>query len=68
MSKTTLSKAEYAQLTSKKRPSKMQPMADKKPQTEIKMLQNEVKALWEAHSHLLIELNRLKAEQNDSAH
>lgn len=59
MPKTTITKSEYAQLTGKKIPSKMKPKPDKKPQTEIKMLQNEVAALWKAHTELLVLYNNI---------
>ena len=37
----------------------MKPKPDKKPQTEIKMLQNEVAALWKAHTELLVLYNNI---------
>lgn len=70
LGKNILTKKELATALQSKgsTPSKMKPQKKDPTPAEIKMLQNEVKALWEAHSHLLIELNRLKDEQNDCTH
>lgn len=64
--KSTMSAAEYRALTgAKERPAKMEPQKSTATPTEIKMLQNEVKALWTAHSELLVELNKLKGEGDE---
>lgn len=63
MGKTTITKEEYKKLNTKKVPSRMEPKKDASVNTEIKMLKNEVAALWKAHTELLVLYNKLEQEE-----
>ncbi len=41
----------------------MEPKKDASVNTEIKMLKNEVAALWKAHTELLVLYNKLEQEE-----
>ena len=63
MGKTIITKEEIKKLNTKKVPSRMEPQKDASVNTEIKMLKNEVAALWKAHTELLVLYNKFKQEE-----
>jgi len=63
MSKQTMTPAEYKSRA--KRPAKMAPQGKTSEDSRIKQLEREVKALWEAHSLLQCDINKLKGGSDD---
>jgi len=61
MAKETMSPAEYKA----RKPARMAPQGKTSEANQIKQLEREVKALWEAHSLLQCDINKLKGGADD---
>ena len=61
MAKETMSPAEYKA----RKPAKMAPQGNSTLENRVKQLERENKALWEAHSLLQIDINKLKEGADD---
>lgn len=60
----SMTAAEAAALGIKSKPAKMAPMGNATLENRVKQLERENKALWEAHSLLQCDINKLKGDTN----
>lgn len=61
MAKETMTPAEYKA----RKPARMAPQGKTSEESRIKQLEREVKALWEAHSLLQCDINKLNEGSHD---
>tara|TARA_R110000851_G_scaffold2950_1_gene11994 strand:+ start:102 stop:296 length:195 start_codon:yes stop_codon:yes gene_type:complete len=64
MAKQTMSAAEAQTFLTKKKPGKMQAQGPTNDSDRVKQVEREIKALWNAHSLLQCDINKMKADDD----